>query len=426
MTGNRATAPPTTGAGQLLRRRTALHEAQGLARRLGYRARAHGRTITRWNVPVTRVRGRLHEGRGERSVLVAGWKRTVEYYLRRFFEEADPPEPVATSHVLQLPRLLRRLRGEADLVIARVPAPASKWLFGDAYLRVPEAVEARLVVPEHPDALARASTRARRNLSRVRRNGLGWSLSFSDADFEEFYSDHYLPFLRRRYADLGHEIDRRTLRRAFRRGGLLWVLHEKRRVAAALVQAQGDVLHWRVMGAPNEGPDPAKTGALAAIYVFGVECARLHGLRYFDLGYSKSSLRDGVLSHKCSWGAGVYCPWQVDHDLLFGWERLDGAVASFLHDTPLIIREGTGLSAVSALAPEVRCESSAAVAAHRKLLVPGLERLYLLSRHGWEDGGEPGAAEAAPGLWLSGPVPSRCLSSSAARWPDRRPHTTPA
>lgn len=351
----------------------------GLMRRAGYLTRAYARPLTRWRVPVATVAG-LGAGSGEpRTLLVAGWKRTVAYYAQRYFSEYDEPVVKANVPVLALATVLNRARSDADLIIARVPAPGSSRLFGESYYRVPEAVEARLEIPADPEELVAASTRARRNISRVREHELSWSISTDATDFNLFYEQYYVPFLRVRYDDLAHEIDRRTLRRALRRGCLLWVWYQNRRVAGALLQARGRLLRWLVMGAVADGVDLAGIGALSAIYVFSVECAIRHGFRSLDLGYSKASPRDGVLSHKASWGARVYCPWRVDHNLMFAWDRFDDDIARFLSTTPLIFRKKSGLGVVTAMTDDDG--NRLPVTIGKKVAMPGLTDVIVMGKN---------------------------------------------
>jgi hypothetical protein len=362
----------------LVSRGNALDSVVAAANRQWYRARAYARPLVRWHVPVARITGKAAGTGQERTVVVAGWKRTVAYYVQRFFETMNEPVILATVPVLRLAATLKGLRDDCDLVVARVPGPGSGQLFDDFYLHVPEAVDARLEVPQDSATLALASTRARRNIARVRENGLTWNVSTDIADFTIFYDDFYVPFLRKRYADLAHEVDRATLLRAYRRGCLLWVLKNGKRVAGALLQPQGSVLAWRVMGALTDGEDVAKIGALSAIYLFGAECAAQHGFRWLDLGFSKSSPRDGVLSHKASWGARVYRPWKVDHDLLFGWRNLSDDVANFLHDTPLIFQDGASLSSVTALPVGALAGSADPASIGNKSAIPGLRNIFVV------------------------------------------------
>ena len=378
-----------------------------------YVTRAHLRPLWRLRIPIRRLRpAGSGDSPGDR-VLVVGLKLTVRHFLRRLLGNEWLEESLGTAPLIGLPKALNRLGAGAHLVIARVPRPASTWFFGDEYIHVPEGVDSWVEVPKDTDALARRSTRARRNSNLVSRNGLSWTLSVSESDFDLFFDEFHTPFITQRHTEEAVVSDRKTLRRLFRRGCLLWIQDGEKRLAGAVLEPDGDVLRWWVMGAKTEGVDPVKSGALSAVYVFGIECARKYGFRWFDVGWSPASLRDGVLSHKASWGAVLQDSPLVDHDILFRWENLDARLLKFLEENPLIFRDGGGLSAIAALPSDANPDLVTARAAYRKLAMPGLRRLYLVSSSGWSRVPPSDPADFAEKLWLAEPLSSRTFRQRA-------------
>jgi hypothetical protein len=391
-----------------------------------YWARAHARPLIRWKVQIAQING-IGAGSGRpQTVLVAGWHRTVAYYAQRFFKAMESPIILGTTPLLGLPAQLEELRGKYDLVIARVPGPSSRWLFDDFYLHVPEAVESRLELPAESLHLAQASTRARRNLARVRNSQLSWEISTDPADFDLFYDDYYVPFLRGRYEDLAQEFTKKDLLKIFRHGCIVWILKDGQRLVGALFSPDGDTLRWRVMGAAGDGQEIAKLGGISAIYVFGTECAIRYGFKWLDLGYSKASTRDGVLSHKASWGGMVRAPWRVDHDLLFGWKQLSVDVSRFLHETPLIVRDGCGLSAITALSDHEETTEETLESVSSAATVPGIQRVLVagpFASSARSGSGRFGAVYQAVPPLASGDIlgvasPSHCGSNSPPKGGD--------
>ncbi len=379
-----------------------------------YVTRAHLRPLWRWRIPIRRLRPAGSNGSpGGPVLVVAGMTLPVRYFVMRLLGNEWTKETLGTAPLLGLPKALHRFDEGADMVIARVPRPASTWFFDDAYLHVPEGVDAWVEVPEDTDALARRSTRARRNTNLVIRNALSWTLSVAETDFDVFFDEFHAPFVTQRHTEQAVVSSRKTLRRLFRRGFLLWIHDGEKRLAGAVLEPDGDVLRWWVMGAKTDGVDPVKSGALSAVYVFGIECARKYGFRWFDVGWSPASLRDGVLSHKASWGAVLQNSPLVDHDILFRWEHLDARLLKFLEENPLIFRDGPGLSALAALPSDVSPDLVAARAAYRKLAMPGLHRFYLVSSSGWSRVPTSDAADSAETLWLAEPSSSLTLRQRA-------------
>ena len=239
------------------------------------------------------------------------------------------------------------------------------------------------------------------------RSGLSWTTSVAESDFALFYDGFYVPFIRQRYPDSGASGGKEKLRKLFRRGFLLWIHQGEEKLAGAILTPDGEVLRWFVVGARTDGVDPVKSGALSAIYVFGIECARQHGFRWFDVGWSPPSLRDGVLSHKRSWGAMLIDSPRADYDTLFRWETFDDRLMAFLSENPLIFRDDGGLSAIVALPLDARPDLVTARAAYRKLAMAGLRRIYMVSASGWSAVRAGASAGDGTGLWLAERVSSR-------------------
>ena len=71
------------------------------------------------------------------NLVVVGTQNPTRYFLKRLVGSDWREEPLGTMPLFGLPKALDRLSANADLVMARVPRPASKWFFGAAYVHVP-------------------------------------------------------------------------------------------------------------------------------------------------------------------------------------------------------------------------------------------------------------------------------------------------
>jgi hypothetical protein len=109
-----------------------------------------------------------------------------------------------------------------------------------------------------------------------------------------------------------------------------------------------------------------RQGALAGVYLFSFECARSLGLTVVDMRGSRPCLHDTLFFVKRKYGAAVEHKPDNVYDLLVRWNTANKAVLRFLAESPLIFREGGGLSAIHAdrFTPRAR------------LLAPGLRRLF--------------------------------------------------
>ncbi len=352
-----------------------------LGRCLPYVLPCHGLRI-----PVAILRGPTCLDGHPGTMIVAGAEPWVDYLPHRFFKDPPQREMVGRVPLWTLPHILKPLWTSADLTVARVDRLSARLLFNADYLAIPEWVGSWLTVPDDLAKRVRASGSVREDLRKIRREGFTAEISHVEADFEMFYRTMYVPFIRNRHGAQAIIRNVYQLRRCFRRGRLVWVRHGGRRIAGGLVEQRDNVIHLRVLGTENGESTPVKAGALAALYYYEIEYAHSQGCTRVDFGGSRPSLNDGVLRFKRKWGVRLTEKHDIHYDFLLHWNRLDGKVAAFFSQTPLIFRHQGGLSAVAAINKQTPATEADAWMAHRSMWMPGLDRFYLIAKYGWQPG----------------------------------------
>jgi len=330
-------------------------------------------------VPVSILRGPTRHSGRPGTLLVAGTRRTAGSIPRRFF--ACPPqlEVVGSLPVWSLPSTLRRLGPSADMVVARVDRLSAQIFFRTNFLMVPEIVGTWLTVPDDLDALVRLSHSIKEDVRIVRRERLTQETSHMEADCEVFYHTMYVPFMRRRHGEFAVVRSLPQLRRAFHQGGIHWILSDGRRIAGRLFQQRNEVLHWLALGTADGEWRWVKAGAVAALYFFGIKHARDQRCTQIDLGGTAAVLTDGLLRYKRKWGSRLVGERQTHYLYLVQWERPTEQVTDFLADMPLIFYSRGRLAAVTALKSRAPMGWEQASQAYRSLLIPGLQRLFVLT-----------------------------------------------
>lgn len=327
-------------------------------------------------VATTMLRGTAAGGGGPLSMLVAGPLSRVQWLVDRAFEGA--PRREALGHVpgWRLQRTLRRMRGSADLVVARVARlSASRLGFDDDWLPVPDWIGMRLCAPFDLDAIARRNHSVHDDIRRTRRDWTAEASHRAD-DFSAFYRDMYVPYIHRRHSADAFVRPARRLRRAFRRGGLLWARRRGERVAGLLFELRRGTFGAVALGVSGGDEAWLRAGAVAALYVHMIEIARASGCRVIDWHGSRPSLADGVTRFKRKWGAVVYDRPQVLHTTLLQWNRMGPAVLAFLEHTPLVFHDVDGLSVLGVASGDAALAPARAVA---RLATPGLRRVVVLA-----------------------------------------------
>jgi hypothetical protein len=178
------------------------------------------------------------------------------------------------------------------------------------------------------------------------------------------------------------------LRRSFRNGGLLWARCNGEPVAGELFERCGDTLALTAIGVADGDEAWRRRGAIAALYVHVIQYAMDCGYAAIDLRGARPSLTDGIVRYKAKWGGELYDKLDVPYSWLVSWSRLNGAVAELLADSPLVFRDGKGLSGLGYVEPASPGTAAAFQAIHRRLWVPGLRRLALVGTR-WDARDDP-------------------------------------
>jgi hypothetical protein len=357
-------------------------------------------------VPVVWYTGKTPGGLWMR-VLAAGDGQATHYFLGRIFAD----KPTRTLHgsalLASLPRLLPKLRGDADLTIAEMDRIAAQFLFSSDYLRVPSWVTTSLPVPDDMEAAASRSSSTRSDLKLVRENGLRMEESHRRDDFRSFYYGMYLPFLQQRHGQQTILRPERNMRRSFRDGGLLWILQGNQRMAGAIYDLRKNVMTVVCFGTPGGDYEPVRQGALAALYLQSAKHAKALGCTTLNFGLTRACARDGVLRYKRKWGARFAASPRMRVELLMRWERLGPCIEEFLTHSPLLFRQGRGLSLLAA-SPE-----HAPGRLRDQLWINGIDRLHVIGRPPESDGPLPGDVVLGDPLHRS---PSAEPDRHIARW----------
>lgn len=336
-------------------------------------------------VPVVILRGPSPYSGRPWVILMAGSQSVIDNVSHRFFACPPQREVVGSLPLWRLPSTLKRLGASADLVIARVDRLSARLFFRTNYLVVPESIGSWLAVPDDPNKAARANHSLSEDLRRIRREKLALEVSHTQPDCEVFYHAMYVPYMRRRHGELAVVRSLPQMRRAFRRGGILWVLRNGQRIAGGLFYQRDDVLCPLAVGTAGGDPALTKRGALAAVYFFYIQYAHSRRCTHIDLGGSPPVLNDGLLRYKGKWGARLTAQPQTHYDYLLRWERPNEQVIAFLAHRSLIFRRHGQLAAVTALESGDVATPDLVHQISHSLSIPGLQRLFVLSS-GWKVG----------------------------------------
>jgi hypothetical protein len=281
------------------------------------------------------------EGAGGK-MLVAGEERWTRYFLQRFHGSEWSREELGCFRGWQLPSLLRRHREGVDLTVARLDQISIRMFGMWGFLQVPEWV--RMVAPV-PAPGAQVPIRSTRDdLRAIRKKGLSWRVSRDPQDLRLHLERDYYPYTRRRYGDDAFVQPPDVMWRAFRKGGLMFVEDGVRAIAGMVFELRQTTLQMWSMACMDSDQSHLNRKALAGVYAFSFECARVHGMDCVDMRGCRPSPADSLFFVKHKWGAQVREHGETAFEFLFDWKEANGAVRRFLEKTPLIFRDAGHLS----------------------------------------------------------------------------------
>ncbi|MCB1278752.1 hypothetical protein [Prosthecobacter sp.] len=334
--------------------------------------------VTNWRVPVSLKHGLSRSSGHPVTLLAAGMPRVCDYIALRLFKSKPRTEPVGMIPVWKLTQTLNRLQASADLTVVGVDRLTARRFFDQSWLQSPAWIASWMPVPEDLQAFAHSHSRVEGDMRYLRRNHFGRRFSVSKADFDTFYDHFYKPYIARRHGSLAYLRPRWSLRRQFKRGGILWIHREEEVQAADIVYVNHRTLHRVALGIADGRMELLQQRALAALYVHSIGHARdMHCTEIF-LGGSRPFLYDGVFQYKRKWGAVVCEHPEVNYRMLLRWNRLEGPVAEFLSHSPVIHYDGKDLSGLWSCPPEL-CRSAELLEREiRQTVSPGLRRLRVL------------------------------------------------
>jgi hypothetical protein len=336
-------------------------------------------------IPAALLQGTTRISGCKLRLLIAGRKPWV-YHLPKQLFSACAQESLPSIPIWRLERTLQRYRTSADVVLILADRISAALFLRGSYLTAPEWLGTRLKIPEDPDSLPRANRSIEQDMRLMKRSRLAVEVSHDESDFDSFYDLFYAPFIHERHGVFTCPMNRYSLARCMRRGGILWTIQDGRRIAAALFERRGQVFRFCAVGSLGGDYRFVKEGAISALYFHSIKYAHQRGWQYADFGGFRSSLEDGLVRYKRKWGVAVTENRHCRSDYFVGWSEWTLAVATFLSETSMVCRTRQGLSAFTAIVSDQPATQADADRAYHRLWIGGLQNLSIVSGSGWENG----------------------------------------
>ena len=277
---------------------------------------------------------------------------------------------------------------KGDLVFINMDGFFSRFLSHQGFIIIPGWILCMLdLSKQFPEAwnLSKSKNKSlRENLRAFRRHNYSYEMTQDPAKFEYFYHQMYLPYATKRFEELTFAASFHDMVRLFKKGQLLLVKKGDDYVSGImLVRLSRDTIFAHSLGITEGNIEYLKTGALTAVYYFGILWAQERGFKWMDFGHCRSFLKDGVFNYKKHWGMEIKISERLRS--IFGIKICNycQGVQNFLEKNPFIfIDQGKlkGLISVEQDDPLTLEEVQSLVKTYS---IPGLDCLVILSEQGF-------------------------------------------
>ncbi len=330
------------------------------------------------------------------TVLVFGKRRSWPYIAETIFSSLDETKEIGRIAVWRVRRYLAALEAKPDLAVIHVDEICRGLLKRAGAACLPEWVGFRFDLsrpPEQTWAFARSKNLVE-NLRRIRKGGYSSETTTDPSRFASFYREMYLPYVPRKFGASTEPVGPRFMRLFFDRGQLLVVKKGAETVSGSVIMNGSRSAKAMIIGVKDGDAGLIRGGALAACYYFTILWAAERRYRSMDFGECRPFFDDGLFYFKKRWGMTLE-RYRHRRNVFGLWAGSPTPAAlDFLAGNPFVIQGRKGLEgrALAEYSGPLAMEELKTIL--RSCLVPGLDKLTVVSPAGFEPGLKEYAAEA--------------------------------
>jgi hypothetical protein len=245
------------------------------------------------------------------TLIFIGEERDLPEICHSLFLEEEPvPEKIARIPLWKISQWVQQQLNQntADLIICELSCLYPKQLKAPITFVVPSWINQEVHIPDPPDQLIagkRYSTE-RNRLNKAKRLGFDYQFSQSQADFDYFHHEMYVPYSQTRHRDLaivGQYQDQQ--KRWFSRGGVVLISQENKPVAGVMCYLTNGICFDVSRGVLHADQELFRLGIDTIITWSVINWAHQQGAKVYNIGGARPRCTDGAFSSKRHWSAQV-------------------------------------------------------------------------------------------------------------------------
>jgi hypothetical protein len=336
--------------------------------------------VLRHRIRRLRVNAWLLEGRERTSgqplsILFMGARDSRNYISSVYFGETWTEK--GHSRVLKSRRLQHALdaNGVHDLAVVQIDEPGPITAAGATLFQVPCWVRGEKDIHGSLE-YARRSKHIKSDIRRIRKNRLGYRVTSEPGEFDCFYHNMYLPYVRKVFGDHVFLMQYEAMKAAIPHCELFLVTQDGQDIAGGILVYDGsDKVRGWSLGVKDGDDCWVRAGALAAFEQLQTEYLLEKGFSRLHRGGSRPFLNDGALCFKKNRGMKITD--RTGQQFIIAPLSDCPAVRTVLQENPFIYEDEGLLKGAIFVSGEVSTEDAARL--YHDWYIAGLEGLSLFS-----------------------------------------------
>ena len=236
--------------------------------------------------------------------------------------------------------------------------------------------------------LARQDSQIKSDIRRIRKNRLGYRVSTEEHDFDCFYQQMYLPYIKKIYGNFAFLMTYEDMKATLQQSQLFFITQDGVDIAGGIHvfddAKEIPVREWTI-GVKDGDRSWVKMGALSALDHFETVYLHEKGYSHLHKGASRPFLNDGVLRFKLKRGMTI-----TDHTeqslVLCGLQNRQG-VETFLQNNPFLYMDEGELHGAIFISSDTHLNQDVADSLYKKWYPSESVKLNLFTANGGEASG---------------------------------------
>ena len=313
-------------------------------------------------------------------ILYAGKEKDRNYMVQLAFDETFDENYMGKIWLWKLHKMAKGNGNDCSLMVVEVPHLFRTFLGKKKCFYIPIWVSGGIDLSiDNPSLFKHRNTSLKSDLSKIKRNKLGFEVTKDLSRLHDFYCNMYRPYIAKAHGNSAVEMSFEHVKSKFTRSGLLndllLIKQGDEYRSGVLLSYRGDWARLSFIGVKDGNVDYVRDGAIGALFYFSVQYLSEKGVANIDFGASRPFLKDGVLRFKRKWNQRI----SVERKMTFLFKPLSMSegVKGFFLNNPFIYEDGKGLNGAIFVTSDQSLSKEALAKIYKHYYIPGLSKLVI-------------------------------------------------